>query len=363
MSKKQFLGGNSIMAKKTFTPATPTGKFCTRKSNGQQVAIENVIKETKLRGGLVDNAQAENYIVNHYNQILKDFEIPEELKKEVFEATVAFGKKKITEGGFPKSTSAAEKKARASFGGASEDTSEKKSEEETTSETPADTTSAGDKPADETPADTTEGETSGDDSTATPDEETDETSDDADAGKKDEDKKKKKQKKSTKTSAWTVIICLALGLLIGFGSAFVILNAKNTADTETYEHGSVDANVAVYTCNQFLLSDYGAKGTITVCRNTDKVVGHKATLLMNSTIFTDESGYQWLKYTSATPDMSVEILAPVFPEGEDSARKDYDKNLERRNTQFGVVEVLWNDSQCVVTLTNARVSYELDLVS
>lgn len=350
------------MAKKTFTPATPTGKFCTRKSNGQQVAIENVIKETKLRGGLVDNAQAENYIVNHYNQILKDFEVPAELKKEVFEATVAFGKKKITEGGFPKSTSAAEKKARASFDGASEDTSEKKSEEETTSGTPADTTSAGNKPADATSTGTTEGETSGDDSTATPEEETDETSDGEDADKKDEDKKKK-QKKSTKTSAWTVIICLALGLLLGFGSAFILLRAHNTADVETYEHGSVDANVAVYTCNQYLLSDYGAKGTITVCRNTDKVVGHKAQLLMNSTIFTDESGYQWLKYTSTTPDMSVEIIAPIFPEGEDSARKDFDTNLNRRNTQFGVVEVLWNDGQCVVTLTNARVSYELDLIS
>ncbi len=350
------------MAKKTFTPATPTGKFCTRKSNGQQVAIENVIKETKLRGGLVDNAQAENYIVNHYNQILKDFEIPAELKKEVFEATVAFGKKKITEGGFPKSTSAAEKKARASFDGASEDTSEKKSEEETTSGTPADTTSAGNKPADATSTGTTEGETSGDDSTATSEEETDETSDGEDADKKDEDKKKK-QKKSTKTSAWTVIICLALGLLLGFGGAFVLLRADNTADAETYGHGSVDANVAVYTCNQYLLSDYGAKGTITVCRNTDKVVGHKAQLLMNSTIFTDESGYQWLKYTSTTPDMSVEIIAPIVPEGEDSARKDFDTNLNRRNTQFGVVEVLWNDGQCVVTLTNARVSYELDLIS
>jgi hypothetical protein len=84
---------------------------------------------------------------------------------------------------------------------------------------------------------------------------------------------------------------------------------------------------------------------------------------MNSTIFTDESGYQWLKYTSTTPDMSVEIIAPVFPEGEDSARQDFDINLNRRNTQFGVVEVLWNDGQCVVTLTNARVSYELDLIS
>ena len=349
------------MAKKTFTPATPTGKFCTRKSNGQQVAIENVIKETKLRGGLVDNAQAENYIVNHYNQILKDFEIPAELKREVFEATVAFGKKKITEGGFPKLTSAAEKKARASFDGTSEDTSEKKSEEETTDGTPA-TTSAGDKPADGTSTGTTEGGASGNDSTATSEEETDETSDGEDADKKDEDEKKK-QKKSTKTSVWAIIICLALGILLGFGGAFILLRADSTADAETYEHGSVDANVAVYTCNQYLLSDYGAKGTITVCRNTDKVVGHKATLLMNSTIWTDDSGYQWLKYTSATPDMSIEILAPIFPEGEDSARKDYDKNLERRNTQFGVVEVLWNDGQCVVTLTNARVSYELDLIS
>lgn len=353
------------MAKKTFTPATPTGKFCTRKSNGQQVAIENVIKETKLRGGLVDNAQAENYIVNHYNQILKDFEIPEDLKKEVFEATVAFGKKKITEGGFPKSTSAAEKKARALFNGASDDTSEKKSEDKPADEAPADEKPADEKPAeekadDEASTDTNEGDTSSDEASEEKSEE--KSADDAD---KDVDtKNKKKKKKSTKTSVVTVIICLVIGLFLGFGGAFILLRADNTADTKTYGHGSAaDANVAVYTCNQYLLSDYGAKGTITVCRNTDKVVGHKAQLLMNSTIWTDDTGYQWLKYTSATPDMSVEIIVPVFPEGEDSARKDFDTNLNRRNTQFGVVEVLWNDGQCVVTLTNARVSYELDLIS
>lgn len=340
-------------------------KFITRISNGQQVAIATAVKESKPRNGIVSDEAAKNYIADHFANIEKKFTIPSELRSDVFEETVKFGKTRIANEGFEKMVSAAEKTARKLFAGDTETAEEEKKDDASDTENkpapaPAPTSDAetgdgkpapvapandSDKPADNKPANGTSEETS-------------DVSDSENA--KDKENKKTKTKKSF---PWKQTAIAAACLVIGFLIAIAI-QPRGTEDTPAHmAHSSSDPNMAVYSCSEYLLGDYGAEGTITVCRDIDKTVGHKVTLLMDSTIHTDENGTQWLKYTSTTPDASIEIIVPVFPEGDFSTTKDWQKNVDKRNRQFGTVELMWNGETCVVTFRNVSRSYYLDLLS
>ena len=386
------------MAKKFKAPTTD-GHFGKRKSNGQLVLISNIAKDKSIRhSGIASESAAKRYIRNNLIDAFDLFEVPEEYRTELFDSILAFGKKKLTESGFSKCIPAAEKEARAFFDStpdtvvSEEETSDGTPDimvfEEETSVDDATTDDATTDDSEETapepaseplpaPSDTTDTTDTTDtestdeeepassdsdtDSSSSDDEPAEDTSDEESSDGKDKASKKKKTKKNK--SPWIKVACLAIGCIIGFAIAFLVFNGKYTNDHFTYDHGNSSAgeNVVVYSCQKYLLSDYGAKGTITVTRNSDKVVGRSATLLMDSTIYTDENGVQWLRYTSTTADVAVEIIAPIFPEGATSAKKDWQETVEKRNRQFGVVDVSWNGDQCIVTLTHVSRTYDLEM--
>ena len=347
------------MAKKFEPKVNESAKFVTRIANGQQASISTAVKGSKPRGGIVSDEAAKNYIADHFANVEKLFDIPNDLRNDVFEEVVKFGKAKIAADGFEKMVPSAEKTARKKFAGEVESANDEKNNEGATENKPEETT-----PADATPADTNpeptapandekkDGDGKGD-VTNKPEEKNDDSDTETNA---------KDTKKPKKSSAWKTIAGMAACLVFGFLIAFAIFFDGTNDTPASMAHGS-DANMAVYSCSEYLLGDYGAKGTITVCRDVDKEVGHKVTLLMDSTIHTDENGTQWLKYTSTTPDANIEIIAPVFPEGDFSATKDWQKNVDKRNRQFGTVELMWNGDSCVVTFRNVSRTYYLDLLS
>ena len=352
------------MATKKFEPkVNEDAKFVTRIANGQEASIITAVKGSKPRGGIISDEAARNYIADHFANLEKLFAIPSDLKNDVFEEVVKFGKAKIAADGFEKIVASAEKVARKKFAGDVESVEEEKETKGDAENKPDENAPAN---TDDTNPDTPKGdekkeEESTEEPTAEPTGETgnepaDEDKDDA------TDEKANKTKKTKKSFPWRKIVSWAACFAIGFAAAFAIFYDGTQETPAPMAHGT-DANMTVYSCSEYLLCDYGAKSTITVTRDSDKTVGHKVTLLLDSTFYTDENGVQWLKYTSTTPDVSVEVIAPIFPEGDFSATKDWQKTVDKRNRQFGTVELMWNGGTCVVTFRNAAATYYLDIMS
>ena len=325
--------------------------FCTRKSNQEQASLPKVIKEGMPKGGISSEKVARNFMLNHFKRIEEAFEIPADLRDKVIEAVIEADKKILIDNGFQNFIPKAEKTLRVYVA-----TSEIPTDDEATpASTPANPVLEGteDAPAsDEAPA--TEGTANPEQPSDAPlptDVMVDENADDDN----DEPTAEDKPVNGKKTNWKKCIIFFVIGLLLGFVIAFAIKFAGGTANTA---HNLFGNNTVVYQYKGYVLSDYGAKTTITVQRDNDKTVGHNVSMLMDSTIYTDEDGVQWLKYTSTTPDVAVEIIAPIFPEGEFST-KNWQKNVDKRNRQFGVVELMWNGDQCTLVLSNADEVYKL----
>lgn len=349
------------MAKKCFEPKIGSGckDFCTRKSNQEQASLPKVIKEGMPKGGISSEKVARNFMLNHFKRIEEAFEIPADLRDKVIEAVIEADKKILIDSGFQNFIPKAEKALKAYVTAAEIPTDDDTDIAKTASATPelesTDDASASDAsaPAEGTPAP----EAPASDPSAIVPTHTDVMVDENADTDEDESDKHPATKPIKKKNwlAWLAIFIV--GLVLGFICAFALQFAGGTNEN-SHGDAATDGTVA-YSYNGYLMLDYGAKSTITVRRDATKNVGHNVTLLMDSTFYTDENGNQWLRYTSATTDVSIEVLAPIFPDGSMSLINDWQKTVDKRNRQFGLVELIWNGNQCTVVFTNARVSYDL----
>jgi hypothetical protein len=104
-----------------------------------------------------------------------------------------------------------------------------------------------------------------------------------------------------------------------------------------------------------------SKSSIRIERASDKSVGQCVTMLMSSTVYTDDDGRQYLHYTSSANDVYVELLAPLFAEGHNPShtRLTWEESVAKRNRQFGTISVMWNGDDASITLKSTGQTFYL----
>ena len=159
------------------------------------------------------------------------------------------------------------------------------------------------------------------------------------------------------------------GLLAGILAAVLVFTFifflpgkinNHTGDDTLMNSNVLGGNTITYHSEEFLLLD-SEKSEITIKRLSDKKVGMQYELLLYGSYHTSEDGTVYLKYTATTPDVAVEIIAPIYEEGSyaTSHRFSREKSVAKRNEEFGTVQVSWNGDNAVLTLLHSGKTYYL----
>ena len=135
---------------------------------------------------------------------------------------------------------------------------------------------------------------------------------------------------------------------------------NHTGDDTLLNSDVLGGNTVTYHTEEFLLLD-SEKSEVTIKRLSDKKVGMQYELLLYGSYHTSEDGTVYLKYTATTPDVAVEIIAPIYEEGSyaTSHRYSHEKSVAKRNEEFGTVQVSWNGDNAVLTLLHSGKTYYL----